>query len=393
MGMFASPNRAAVMNSLPPERPRRRRRHEPDLPELGPGDLDRDLLHAADHRPRLDPALDPQQRPGSARRRARRSRTGSARRRRSRSSSPPSSATTRSNTWSAPARSHGLPAARPRGAHRPELLPAPDRGPVQRRASTPPSASRSSPVSSPPRASLLRGGRYQHGEEAVRRAEPRRQDPRNWRSNMRVEWHGQSAFTLSGEEAKVFIDPFGDMSVAARARDAVGLPADRGRRASTCCWSPTSTSTTTGSRRSTASRTMLRSTAGTHESPLGEVVGDRLRARRGRRHRARPEHDLRLRARRPADRPLRRLRPGGAAPRAGGGDRRGRPASSCRSAAARRSAARRRPRSPRELDPRLGGADALPDAADRLPRGRGGVRRGDARRSSGSRRRASTPPS
>ena len=56
MGMFASPNRAAVMNSLPRGRPRRRRRHEPDLPELGPGALDRDLLHAADHRPRLEPA-------------------------------------------------------------------------------------------------------------------------------------------------------------------------------------------------------------------------------------------------------------------------------------------------------------------------------------------------
>jgi L-ascorbate metabolism protein UlaG (beta-lactamase superfamily) len=28
---------------------------------------------------------------------------------------------------------------------------------------------------------------------------------------MRVEWHGQSAFTLTGSEATVFIDPFGDM--------------------------------------------------------------------------------------------------------------------------------------------------------------------------------------
>ena len=56
MGMFASPNRAAVMNSLPRRRPRRRRRHEPDLPELGPGALDRDLLHADDRRPRLEPA-------------------------------------------------------------------------------------------------------------------------------------------------------------------------------------------------------------------------------------------------------------------------------------------------------------------------------------------------
>jgi L-ascorbate metabolism protein UlaG (beta-lactamase superfamily) len=36
---------------------------------------------------------------------------------------------------------------------------------------------------------------------------------------MRVEWHGQSAFTLTGAEAKVFIDPFGDMRA---------LVADRG---------------------------------------------------------------------------------------------------------------------------------------------------------------------
>ncbi len=50
MGLFASPNRAAVMNSLPPQRPRRRRRDEPDLPELRPGALDRDLLHADDPR-------------------------------------------------------------------------------------------------------------------------------------------------------------------------------------------------------------------------------------------------------------------------------------------------------------------------------------------------------
>jgi len=31
---------------------------------------------------------------------------------------------------------------------------------------------------------------------------------------MQVEWHGQSAFTLTAPEAKVFIDPFGDMSPA-----------------------------------------------------------------------------------------------------------------------------------------------------------------------------------
>jgi L-ascorbate metabolism protein UlaG (beta-lactamase superfamily) len=31
---------------------------------------------------------------------------------------------------------------------------------------------------------------------------------------MRVEWHGQSAFTLTSDEATVFIDPFGDMEPA-----------------------------------------------------------------------------------------------------------------------------------------------------------------------------------
>ena len=41
----------------PGERPGRRRRHEPDLPELRAGALDRDLLHADDLRPVLQPAL------------------------------------------------------------------------------------------------------------------------------------------------------------------------------------------------------------------------------------------------------------------------------------------------------------------------------------------------
>ena len=29
---------------------------------------------------------------------------------------------------------------------------------------------------------------------------------------MRVEWHGQSAFTLTGADKKVFVDPFADLS-------------------------------------------------------------------------------------------------------------------------------------------------------------------------------------
>ena len=50
MGLFASPNRAAVMNSLPPGDRGAGGGDEPDLPELGPGAVDRDLLHADDHR-------------------------------------------------------------------------------------------------------------------------------------------------------------------------------------------------------------------------------------------------------------------------------------------------------------------------------------------------------
>ncbi len=47
MGMFASPNRAAVMNSLPPGDRGVGGGDEPDLPELRAGALDRHLLHAA----------------------------------------------------------------------------------------------------------------------------------------------------------------------------------------------------------------------------------------------------------------------------------------------------------------------------------------------------------
>ena len=105
MGLFASPNRAAVMNSLPRERTRRRRRHEPDLPELRSGDLDRHLLHADDRRPVRHPPAHDLERPRGARRRRRAPRTTSRACRRCRSCSPPSSATTRSSTCSGRTRS------------------------------------------------------------------------------------------------------------------------------------------------------------------------------------------------------------------------------------------------------------------------------------------------
>jgi L-ascorbate metabolism protein UlaG (beta-lactamase superfamily) len=88
---------------------------------------------------------------------------------------------------------------------------------------------------------------------------------------MRVQWYGQSAFRLSTPELSVFIDPFDDMSPAAahglqfdypdidaeadlllvthEHRDHNGVDAIKGDPVT------------------------LRSTAGRHESPVGEVVG------------------------------------------------------------------------------------------------------------------------
>jgi L-ascorbate metabolism protein UlaG (beta-lactamase superfamily) len=89
---------------------------------------------------------------------------------------------------------------------------------------------------------------------------------------MRVEWHGQAAFTLSGEEGTVVIDPFGDVSsfrergiqwdyppieapsadlvlVTHEHRDHNGVEAVGGEPE------------------------VLRARAGKHESPFGEVVG------------------------------------------------------------------------------------------------------------------------
>ena len=217
MGLFASPNRAAVMNSLPEGRPRRRRGDEPDLPELRPGPVDRDLLHADDHRAGRDAARDDERR--ACRRTASTPppRTTWRRCRRCRSCSPPSWATTRSSTCSARTCSRG------------------SRRTTRRRSP----AARSSPTSSPGpfqdglhaafvfaivacliAAGGLAAARRAHGPRRAARARRRTRSPAvcarpNSRSNMQVEWYGQSAFRLTDGATTVFIDPFDDLTALA----------------------------------------------------------------------------------------------------------------------------------------------------------------------------------
>ena len=90
---------------------------------------------------------------------------------------------------------------------------------------------------------------------------------------MRVEWHGQSAFTLEGDDGKVFIDPFGDMSrmtagrdlkfdyppIAAEGVDLLLVTHEHGDH--------------NGVEAVAGDPATLRAAAGTHESPIGEVVG------------------------------------------------------------------------------------------------------------------------
>ncbi len=89
---------------------------------------------------------------------------------------------------------------------------------------------------------------------------------------MRVDWHGQSAFTLEGEAATVFIDPWGDMSAAASKGLSWDYPAIE---------APDSVDLLVVTHEHldhnaveviSGEPTLVRSVAGTHESPLGDVV-------------------------------------------------------------------------------------------------------------------------
>jgi L-ascorbate metabolism protein UlaG (beta-lactamase superfamily) len=89
---------------------------------------------------------------------------------------------------------------------------------------------------------------------------------------MQLEWYGQSAFRLADGDTTVFIDPFDDLS---------GLR-DRGMRWEYPAIEGVSVDLLlvthehrdhNGVRAVGGDPVVLRSTAGTHESPIGEVVG------------------------------------------------------------------------------------------------------------------------
>ncbi len=89
---------------------------------------------------------------------------------------------------------------------------------------------------------------------------------------MRVEWHGQSAFTLSGREGTVVVDPFGDVSsfrergiqwdyppIAVPSADLVLVTHEHRDH--------------NGVEVVGGEPTVLRAQAGRHDSPIGEVLG------------------------------------------------------------------------------------------------------------------------
>lgn len=89
---------------------------------------------------------------------------------------------------------------------------------------------------------------------------------------MRVDWHGQSAFTLEGEAATVFIDPWGDMSGAAARGITWGYPPIATPDTVDLLIVTHEHSDHNGVEIIEGEPTLVRSQAGTHSSPLGDVV-------------------------------------------------------------------------------------------------------------------------
>jgi L-ascorbate metabolism protein UlaG (beta-lactamase superfamily) len=88
---------------------------------------------------------------------------------------------------------------------------------------------------------------------------------------MQVEWYGQSAFRLTDGETTVFIDPFGDLSPMAERGMKFDYPAIDGVQAHVLLVTHEHLDHN-GVEAIEGSPTILRSTAGRLESPIGEIV-------------------------------------------------------------------------------------------------------------------------
>ncbi len=88
---------------------------------------------------------------------------------------------------------------------------------------------------------------------------------------MRIQWYGQSAFELAGDDAAVFIDPFGDVSLLASRGLQFDDPAIEGVEPALLLVTHEHRDHN-GVEAIGGSPHVLRSTAGTLESPIGEVV-------------------------------------------------------------------------------------------------------------------------
>jgi L-ascorbate metabolism protein UlaG (beta-lactamase superfamily) len=88
---------------------------------------------------------------------------------------------------------------------------------------------------------------------------------------MRIQWYGQSAFGLTGAQASVFIDPFGDMSPLAGRGLEFDYPPIEGVRADLVLVTHEHLDHN-GVEVIGGEPTILRSTAGRLESPIGQIV-------------------------------------------------------------------------------------------------------------------------
>ena len=88
---------------------------------------------------------------------------------------------------------------------------------------------------------------------------------------MRIRWYGQSAFLLTGEQHRVFIDPFGDVGDASPLADRWSYPLIEGAEADLLL--VTHDHLDHNALEVVGGDPLVLAKAGTHESPVGEVVG------------------------------------------------------------------------------------------------------------------------